>query len=748
MKKICLFIKLLILSLIVGGGVFYYTILRDIPPVKVLKKVHPPQGTKVYASDNVLIGKFKISNGRYIRLKDIPSNLIHAVIATEDSRFFKHRGVDYFAIIRALVKDVIHMRFKEGGSTITQQLAKMLYLSHEKTIKRKIKEAIIAFKLEKSLKKEEILELYLNRAYFGSGAYGVEDASRLYFGKPVKMINIKEAALLAGLLKAPNLYSPYRDLNRAESRARVVLSRMEHEGYLKPSERRYAETIPLKLKSLPEGTGIYGYFLSYVRDYLEDKYGIEKVYKGGLKVYTTLRRWAQIQAQKRLSSGIETVDLKRGWRGPLYHIDDLNVQRELKRTVSAEVIKGLKRENLQATVLRVYKNKAILKVNGAYGILKRTDALWALKPSISRRLKKTHSLTQIISPGDVIIVKLLKVENGIAYVALSQEPEMEGALVAIEPKTGYIIAMSGGYDYRRTQFNRAVKARRQAGSAFKPFIYALALEKGLTAATHVKDTPVTYPLSNGRLWKPQNFDRKFHGLVTLREALTESLNIATLKIAERLPFSDIIDLAIKLGFKKEDIPHDLSIALGSITVSPLQLVTAYTIFANRGYLMKPIAIKKIVDMDGNVLEYNKPAGKRVISEGTAFIITSILQDVIRKGTGRAARVPFEAAGKTGTTDNYRDAWFIGYTPSLLSGVWIGYDDGRPIGNGMTGGRVAAPVWREFMRSVVIEDKKEGFIKPKNVVKLKINKKTGKRTLFSSSYEEYFIKGTGPGWKIF
>ncbi|NOY63829.1 MAG: PBP1A family penicillin-binding protein [Nitrospirae bacterium] len=745
MKKVCLFIKLLTLSLIVGAGVFYFTILKDIPPVEVLKKMHPPQGTKVYASDNVLIGEFKIYNGRYIKLKDIPSDLINAVIATEDSRFFKHRGVDYLAITRALIKDIIHMSFKEGGSTITQQLAKMLYLSHEKTIKRKIKEAIIAFKLERNLQKEEILELYLNRAYFGSGAYGVEDASRLYFGKSVKRVNIKEAALLAGLLKAPNLYSPYRDLNRAEARARVVLSRMEHEGYLKPSERRYAETIPLKLKSLPEGTGIYGYFLSYIRDYLEDKYGIERVYKGGLKVYTTLRRWAQIQAQKRLSSGIEAVDLKKGWRGPLYHIDNIDIQRELKRTVSAEMIRGLKGENLKATVLRVYNNRAILKVNGAYGILKRTDALWAMR---GKRAKGTHSLTQIISPGDVIIVKLLKIQNGIAHVALSQEPEVEGALVAIEPKTGYIIAMTGGYDYRRTQFNRAVKARRQAGSAFKPFIYALALEKGLTAATHVKDVPVTYQLGNGRLWKPQNYDRKFHGVVTLREALTESLNIATLKIAERLPFSDIIDFAIKLGFKKEDIPRDLSIALGSITVSPLQLVSAYTIFVNRGYLMKPIAIKKVVDMDGKVLEFNRPAGRRVISEGTAFIITSILQDVIKKGTGRAARVPFEAAGKTGTTDNYRDAWFIGYTPSLLSGVWIGYDDGRSLGDGMTGGRVAAPVWRKFMRSVVIEDKKEGFIKPKNVVKLKINKKTGKRTLFSSSYEEYFIKGTEPGWKIF
>lgn len=744
MKKTCFIIKFILLLMLVSSGIFYFTILKEIPTVDALKKMHPPQGTKVYASDNVLIGEFKIYKGRYVKLGEMPDYLIDAVIATEDARFFRHRGIDYLAIVRALIKDIIHMRFKEGGSTITQQLAKTLYLTHEKTIKRKIKEAIIAFKLEKELSKEEILELYLNRAYFGSGAYGVEDASRLYFGKPVRKVNIKEAALLAGLLKAPNLYSPYRDLRRAESRARVVLMRMEREGYLRPSERRDAQRIPIKLRSLPEGTGIYGYFLSYVRDYLEDRYGIERVYKGGLKVYTTLRRWAQIVGQRRLATGLEVVDRKGGWRGPISHIRDLDIQRELASTVDARLLKNLKGTNLRAVVLRVYNNRAILKVNGAYGILRRSDALWALK----RPKRKTpHSLTRLLSPGDVILTKLLKVEDGIAYVSLSQEPQVEGALVAIEPATGYIIAMIGGYDYRTSQFNRAVKARRQAGSAFKPFIYALALERGLTASTLLKDTPKAYPLGDGRLWRPMNYDRRFHGMVTLRDALTESLNVATLNLAERLPFSEIYNLALRLGFRKEDTPDDLSLVLGSITVSPLELTGAYTVFANRGYLMKPIAVKKVIDRNGKLLEYNRPEGRRIISEETAFIITTILQDVIRRGTGRAARLPFAAAGKTGTTDNYRDAWFIGYTPSLLAGVWIGHDNGEPLGKGMTGGRIAAPLWRDFVRSIVVDGEKEGFVKPQNVVKLKINKKTGKRSLFSD-YEEYFTKGTEPGWKIF
>lgn len=749
--KIRTIIKISFLIVILAGVAFYFFILKDLPSVEQLKSYKPAAVTKVYANDNVLIGEFKMERGRYVPISEIPQYLVYAVLATEDSRFFEHKGLDYFALMRALGTDVIHWRFKEGGSTITQQLAKILYLSHEKTLRRKFREAILAMRIEKELSKEEILELYLNRTYFGEGAYGVEMASRVYFGKSVREIDLAEAAMLAGLLKSPGYYSPYKNIKRAEDRMKLVLMRMEKEGFLRPSERIRAAREGLKLLNTGAKKEGYGYFLSYVRNYLEEEYGTEMVYKGGLRVYTTLRRWAQIQARRALREGLEAVDKQRGWRGVTGHIDGVDVQKELGSIAGADGLSSLKGELLRAIVLRVYRGRAILKVNGAYGILKLRDALWARKVFSPKQktayYQENFNLEKLLSKGDVILVKLTKIEDGVAYVSLEQEPLVQGALIAVQPRTGYIEAMAGGYDFRKSQFNRVLNARRQAGSAFKPVVYALALEKGLTPATIIKDEPISYPAGDGGQWEPVNYDRKYSGPVRLREALVNSLNVATVRLAESLGVEDLVSFAKTCGFEG-NIPNDLSLALGSLTVSPLRLTMCYTVFANQGVRMKPVAIKQVVSSDGQILEFNIPEGHKVTSPGVAYLVTSMLQDVIRRGTGRRAsglKVP--SAGKTGTTDNFIDAWFVGYTPGLLAGVWVGYDNPVSLGNGMSGGRVAAPIWLNFMKAVTKNDTGD-FIKPDNVVKYYIDKETGLQVLNNSAnaVEEYFIDGTEPEWK--
>ncbi len=743
-------IKLFVIVTLLMGGAFYLYILRGLPSIEELRTHKAPPGTKVYASDNVLIGEFKMERGTYVPIDEIPRHLIHAVIATEDSRFFRHSGIDYIAIFRALVKDILHLGFREGGSTITQQLAKMMYLTPEKTLRRKLREAVLAIRMERELSKEEILELYLNRAYFGSSAYGVEMASRVYFAKPVRKITLTEAAMLAGLLKSPGTYSPYRDMKRAEDRLRVVLMRMEKEGFLRPSERRRAEKKRLTVRKAEGGEDLYGYFLAHVRDYLEEKYGTETVFKGGLRVYTTLRRWAQIQARRALQEGLRRVDKTKGWRGPVEHIEGLNIQKEMRSAVSADTLSTLKGRILRALVLRVYADRAILKVNGAYGVLSLRDARWArrvLNPSGDPVLLKKFNLKKLLSPGDVILVRLRAIEGGTARVSLEQEPEVQGALIAVQPGTGYIKAMVGGYSFRKSPFNRATNGRRQAGSAFKPLVYALAFKKGLSPAAVVRDEPVSYPTGKGGLWRPLNYDRSYHGSVRLREALVNSYNVATVRLADSLGVGELRSLARDFGFEG-DIPGDLSLALGSLTVSPLELTMSYTAFANGGVRMKPIAIKRVVTAEGRVLEENLPEGRPVISAEVAYLITSILKDVIARGTGRkAGGLGVPSAGKTGTTDNFRDAWFIGYTPRLLAGVWVGYDDAASLGEGMSGGRVAAPIWLDFMRAVTKADTGD-FIKPENVVKYTIDRESGLRVSDGSddAVEEYFIEGTEPDWK--
>jgi len=738
---------ILILSSILIGGLAggYLALTRGIPSIDELKRSRAVPGTKIFADDDTVIGELKAEKGIFLPFSNIPKHMTQALIAVEDSRFFKHRGIDYIAIARALFKDIIYVSLKEGGSTLTQQLAKVVFLTPEKTLTRKLKEAALAFKIEKSLTKEEILELYLNKVYFGHGAYGVEMAARTYFGKSARHLTLAEASLIAGLVKAPGTYSPFNDLSRAKERQNIVLSRMEEEGYITGKEREAAYAQPLYLSSLRRGAEANGYFIEYVRKYVEDTYGEEMVYKTGLKIYTTLNRSMQLWAVNAVQNGLREVDKRRGWRGALENKKGIDIEKELKtRDIPATVVNN-PGDLYAGLVLKVTANEATVKTRGMIGKLSVKDALWAsrvLNKSGSVTGLKNFSLTQILHPGDVIKVSIKGIQNKNVTLALEQEPELEGALVALEPYTGFVRAMVGGYDFSRSDFNRAVMAMRQPGSAFKPVIYAAAMDHGFTPASVIVDEPVTYPGGPKGEWSPENYDRIYYGPTRLREALTYSRNVVTVRLVDAMGIDSLLNFARRVGVTGE-MPRNLSIALGSFSVTPLEMASIYNVFASSGMKSQPVTIKYITDGRGRVLETNEPAPEQVISLQTAFLITSMMEDVVRYGTGwRAKALGRPVAAKTGTTNDYKDAWFVGYTPSLVASVWVGFDNARTLGSQETGGRAAAPIWTSFMSSAV-KGEPEGFIQPEGIVSMNIDPKTGLLSHGDFGIREYFRESTQP-----
>lgn len=749
MKRFVIRFFILTLVLIIGiatGG--YLAITQGVPQIEEIKDYTPPNGTMVYADNDSLIGEFKIEKGIYVPLGKLPEDLIRAVIAVEDSRFWLHRGLDYVAIVRAMLKDIRAGRIKEGASTITQQLAKGLFLSPEKTILRKLKEATLAFRLEKNLTKEEILELYLNKIYFGHGAYGVEMAARTYFGKSIYDVNLAESALLCGLIKAPSSYSPYSNLDKAKARQHVVLKRMQQEGYISREQVDETYKQPLHLSSIRHGQEAPNYFLEYIRKYLEDKYGVEMVYKGGLKVYTTLNRDMQLAAVKALKKGLRELDKRQGFRGPLGH-RDINLKKELKKQAPFKKVIMKPGDLMTAIVLKVSAWEAIVKSSGVIGKLFLAEAAWAEKVIDSKgnliKEFKDLRLTDILKTGDIINVRVKDIKGKEPIFALEQVPLVQGAVVALEPSTGYIRAIVGGYDFSMSEFNRAIFAKRQAGSAFKPIIYAAAMDYGYTPASVIIDEPVSYPSKQFGDWEPENYDEEYHGATRLREALAYSINIVTIKLLEELGVRNAIKFARAIGIKGH-LPNNLTLALGSLSISPLELTTAFSVFAQEGIRMTPMAVKYIMDPDGNILENNKPQGVRVISPQTALLTTSMLEDVVNHGTGwRAKALKRPVAGKTGTTNEYKDAWFIGYTPELAAGVWVGFDNMQTLGKEETGSRAAAPIWVSFMKESLSEiSPSTPFHIPDGIVTAVIDPLTGLlATDETEKMVEFFKEGTVP-----
>lgn len=750
-KKLLFIFSLSLFIILILSGVTYLAIARGIPSIDEIKEHKTYRGAKVFANDNVLIGELTIERGIHVSIKELPRHVIDAVVATEDERFWRHGGIDYIAIARALLHDIIHGEIRQGGSTITQQLAKVMFLSPERTLSRKIKEAVLALRLEKNMTKEEILEQYLNRVYFGHGAYGIEMASRIYFGKSARQLKLHEAALLAGLIRAPGLYSPYNNIVRSRERQLYVLQRMRDAGFITKDEFERASATPIEISGSKSAIFINHYFLDYIKRYLISKYGEDMVYRGGLMVYTTIDRQMQLAAHKALRTGLREIDKRKGWRGVIAH-KDIDPEKELaskdKKEITIEYAPSSE-DVVTGLVLKVTPDKAIIKAKGLIGTLSLKDAEWAKlqynpKTNTSKIIDK-FNLHSILKPGDVIYVRLKNpgMKSQPEFI-LEQEPEVEGALVAIEPYTGFIKAMAGGFDYSRSEFNRALYAKRQPGSAFKPVIYAAALENGFTQASIIVDEPVVFDEEKETEWSPKNFDGKFWGPTSLVDALAYSRNVITVKLVESMGIQKVIDFARQVGITSE-MPRDYSLSLGSLSISPLELIQVYATFASYGMRVTPIGIRYIVDGNGKVIEENQPAPEEAISPQTSFLITSMMKNVVAYGTGwRAKELGRPVAGKTGTTNEYRDAWFIGYTPSIVAGVWVGYDDMRPIGEHETGARAALPIWLTFMKSIDLGEP-EDFPVPEGIVARYVERTTG---LLANDGRpgvilEFFKEGTEP-----
>jgi penicillin-binding protein 1A len=734
----------------ISGYVFY--LMAKLPRVDRLTDYKPPIVSQVFGDDGTQVGEFYLERRIVVPVNKMPRKLIQAFVSAEDSNFYSHKGIDYLGIIRAAVKNIISMSKKEGASTITQQVAKSMLLSPEKKFSRKIKEAILAKRMEERLSKDEILYLYLNQIYLGSGSYGVQAAAENYFGKNVEQLNLAEMSMLAGLPKAPNTYSPIKHLDKALERQGYVLDRMTREGYITPVEAEHAKNTPIVLQPMKKvNNDQSAYFLEYLRIHLEQKYGEDQLYKGGLKIYTTMNAAMQRAAYDSLRKGLKEVDKRQGFRGPIKYLNETDVESfcsKIEDSIDSVTLKT--GETYQGVVVGFNPGRgdALVRVGERNGILSRKNMAWAGKVGMTNRYGKPEKGNKGLTLGSVIEVSVVspEINKEGAQLALDQTPEVQAALVSIDPRSGGIKAMVGGYDFKKSQFNRVIQAKRNAGSAFKPIIYAAALDKGLTPATIIEDAPVEYPDGAGGLWKPQNYDHEFRGPVTMREALTYSINIVSVKIMEQIGAPYTAEYAKKIGFTSP-IPANLALALGAASVSPFELTSAYAVFANNGVLTPPYYITRVTDNEGNSLETTPPpVPVPVISPETAYVITNLMQSVVSSGTGhRASIIGRPVAGKTGTTNGAKDAWFVGFIPQLVTGVWVGYDQERSLGASGSGGQAAAPIWGDFMQKAILSLPAEDFTAPENVSFVLINPRSGKLANDGTpgAVMECFIKGTEP-----
>jgi penicillin-binding protein 1A len=608
-------LPVLLLALLAVAGVAvaaYVYWPTDLPPVKALEEYTPSVGSRIYAEDDAFLTEFQAEKRIFVPLQQIPPALRNAIIAVEDSRFYSHFGVDVRGVLRAAYANFRHGRVVEGGSTITQQLAKVLFLTPDRRFSRKVKEVLLALELEKRYSKDRLLELYVNQIYMGHGAFGVEAASRMYFGKSVQDLTLPEAAMLAALPRSPGNYSPFERPELAQRRRAIVVGRMLEEGYISEAEAKATNRAPLGLIPSERRRGTGQYFLEYLQQSLEAKYGSEVLYKSGLAVYTTLDPALQRAAEEALRDGIQGLVARQGAR------------------VAGRGGKG--------------------------------------------------------APAPVA---------------------PEGAVVVMEAQTGYVKALVGGADFSRTEFNRALHAHRQPGSAFKPFVYLAALEAGHAPTEVLDDSPIRY-VTAGKVWEPANYDNKFRGPVTLQQALEESINVPTIRLLEEIGVDPVINAARRAGIQSP-LPRDLTLALGSGDVTLLELTAAYGTFANQGVHMEPLMVRYVTDAQGRLIEENIPQGREAIDPAIALGLTQMLRGVVERGTAVGARVlERPLAGKTGTTNDFSNAWFMGYTPSLVAGVWVGYDRPRSLGPEETGARVALPIWVTLMRTAFRNQPIEDF----------------------------------------
>ncbi len=749
--------------ILMTGGYFYLT--YNLPKIDSLDDYHPDLVTKVYSHDGSVVAEFFTERRIVAPLHKMPKHLISAFLAAEDSKFYEHEGLNYMSIMRAAYKNMMAGKVVQGGSTITQQVARSFFLTQERKISRKIREAIMAYRIESRLTKDEILNLYLNQIYLGNGAYGVQTASETYFGKNVQDLTLAEAAMLAALPKAPSKYSPLVNFEAAKKRQEFVLSRMVEENYITPEAGQKAASEKLRLNPDKNDTLWVGpYFTEHVRRYLEEKYGEDMVYKGGLTVYTTLDVDMQRAANEAIKEGLREYDKRRGYRGPLLTLKT-NEELNLFKAESARRLDGQPFEigRLYQGVISAINPKDMsitVDIGSRKGVIAREGLEWArlYNPTddpdggVQQDLKKTFHLGEVV----LVEVKSLPERPGDAVkLALEQDPIAQASLFAMEPATGHVRAMNGGGDFSKSQFNRVVQAFRQPGSAFKPLIYTAAIDKNYTPASVVVDSPLVFDNETQKkveegeekleAWRPKNYDEQFAGPTTLREGLAKSRNVVTVKILKDIGVDYAVGYARLLGITTP-LANDLSLALGSSVVTLQEMVTAFATLENLGGRPAPIFITKIVDSSGRIIEENRPIVTPVLSPQTSYIMTSLLQGVIENGTGMRARsLGRPAAGKTGTTNDLNDAWFIGYVPGLAAGSWIGYDDERKLGAHETGAVAALPIWLKFMREASEDMPMRNFPVPEGIEFVKVDAKTGEPAVAATQEAifEVFKSGTAP-----
>jgi len=720
------------------GVIFAYA--GDLPQISALDDYAPSTISRVYGAKGEIVGEFAIQRREVIPYEAISPKLHDAILAAEDSEFEQHFGLSVPRIVITLIRDIIERKKAAGASTLTQQLSRKLFLTDEKTWERKIKEALLAIQIEKRYTKREIFTLYCNQMYFGHGVYGVEAASRLYFDKSAKELTLPEAAMIAGILQGNVRQSPYVNMEAALRRRNYTLGRMAEVGFITAAEADAARKTPITVRpDPPTQNSAAPYFLEEVRKELEARYGAKQLYENGLSIQTGLDVHLQDAATAALDAGLRRVDKRRGFRKPRRNIiaEGHTIQKFEHPRWDRPIAVG----DIVPAVVSAIEGTTILAHAGPLRVsIDRKGYAWTNKTTPA----------PLVSAGDLIETKLLTVaeEAHTATGSLEQPPAVEGAFLAIDNHTGQIRAMSGGYSFERSKFNRATQAYRQVGSAFKPIVYTAAIDRGYTPVTTLMDTPASFSGGAGQpAYAPMNYDRKFEGPITLRHALEDSRNVPAVRVMEQLGPKQVIAYARRLGLESP-LPPYLAVALGAAEASLIEMTSAYSVFPNQGVRLRPYSVLKVTDREGNVLEENRPEPKDAIRADTAFVMTNLLQGVVQRGTAaKAAALKWPIGGKTGTTDDYTDAWFIGFDPDITIGVWVGYDQKRPIGPGATGAETALPIWIDIMKAW-IGDRKEppAFDAPGNIVFLPVDRLSGAIATVGTpgSISEAFIAGTQPG----
>jgi len=706
------------LFLVAGAfaGVAAALIYPSLPNLDALTNYRPKEPLRIFSEEGALLAEFGEERRAVVRLADTPPILRQAILAAEDERFYQHGGVDTIGVARAALSNILSRGVREGASTITMQVARNFFLSSEKTFRRKINEALLAFKIERELSKDQILELYINQIYLGQRAYGFSAAAQIYFGKPLARIDLAEAAMLAGLPKAPSALNPVVNPERAQARQHYVLRRMLDLGYINAESFEAAKAKTLKIRqSAAPSEAAAGHVAEMARQYVYEKYG-EQSYFSGMRVYTTVRIAEQKAAEEAVRAGVVEYNRRRGYAGPEGELT-LPAEAEARRDAIDRALANRAEVNGLVPAVVVAINDKHIRVrlrNGNEVELGASEARFA-----SVGLTPRSPPERRLKPGS--IVRVVRLGNDQPW-QLTSLPKVEAALVGLSPDNGAIRALVGGFDFSRNQFNRVAQAWRQPGSSFKPFIYSAALERGVTPATVFEDAPLEIDpaITGGQVWAPKNYDGSYEGEMTVRTALARSKNLVAIRVLQAAGVEFAREHSLRFGFTPTRIPPYLTLALGVGEVTPLQLATAYAVFANGGLLVKPHFLVRITDKQGRVLEsFQASPPQRVLDPRNAYVMTSLMQDVVRRGTATAAMRlgRNDLAGKTGTTNDHRDAWFAGYNPQRVAVAWIGFDQPRPLGSNETGGVSALPMWIRYMAVALSRVPDVGYPVPEGVATL-------------------------------